>query len=88
MTHLPIFLASILTITACVYLFLAGLTLCCHQAFSPVAACRSDTLVAVLRPLIAAASLVAELGLWARRLRCLWQAGSGVQVPDCRAQVQ
>ena len=43
--------------------FLAVLVLCCYVAFSLIEVVRGSSLVAVCRPLISVASLVAEHGL-------------------------
>ena len=47
-----------------IYLLLAVLGLCCRAGFSPVAASRGYSLVAVHGLLVAVASLAVKLGLW------------------------
>ena len=47
-----------------IYLLLAVLGLCCCAGFSPVAASRGYSLVAVHGLLVAVASLAVKLGLW------------------------
>ena len=52
-------------IRVCIYIyFLTVLRLCCCAGFSPVAASRGCSLVAVCRLLTAVASLVADRRLW------------------------
>ena len=61
-----------------IYLFLAAMGLrCCAWAFSSRGE-QGPLFVAVRRPLIAVASLVAEHRLQARRLQQLWHVGSVV----------
>ena len=52
------------TIILCIYLVLAGLGLRCCAGFSLVLESRGYSLPAILRLLVAVASLVAEHGLW------------------------
>ena len=63
------------------YLFLAGLGLCCCMGFSLVEASRGYALVAVCELLFAVASLVAEHGFYGCGLQSLRPRGSVVESP-------